>query len=233
MLGGRAAFLAEIAKSQSSVEHEEKQKFLHVRERMMAKASKLEDGLRRKHEDIFSKLKFEREKMISELQTAWRQKASEEELHSFEEAAMTYKAAQKKLFNVYDEHEKSLKADLEKTRKQTVDMEMQTSMTRKGKKPAISKSQKRKVSRKRADSKSNLDDTDESEMSSSSIEDESSFMGDTPESALPIKDHELPTSGSESDLSGDDFMSKTQRQAEALIKRHERKSPENSNSGSN
>ena len=67
---------------------------------MVAKATKLENSLRRKHEEIFAKLKFEREKMISELQSAWKQKASEEELASFEEAARSYKTAQAKLYDV-------------------------------------------------------------------------------------------------------------------------------------
>ena len=100
MLGGRAAFLADVARSQTQAENEEKSKFLRVRERMVAKATKLENSLRRKHEEIFAKLKFEREKMISELQSAWKQKASEEELASFEEAARSYKTAQAKLYDV-------------------------------------------------------------------------------------------------------------------------------------
>ena len=229
MMGGRAAFLAEIAKSQTKVENEEKEKFLKVRERMISKASKLEDSLRKKHEDIFSKLKFEREKMISELQTAWRQKASEDELHSFEEAAMSYKTAQKKLFDVYDEHERNLKEDLEKTRKQAAipGMDNIPSVPRTTKKAASGSSKKTRREKSREDV-SNLEDTDESDMSSSSVEDGSTFMG-TPET---VQDHELFTSGSESSLGDDNFTkslssSRALQQAEMVIQQHEtRKSPE-------
>ena len=64
---------------------------------------------------------------------------------------------------------------------------------------------------------SNLEDTEESEMSVSSVED---YEAADPETAL--QDHELPTSGSESSL-GEDFLrasDKAQKQAEKVIKRH-------------
>ncbi|QDZ23816.1 hypothetical protein A3770_11p63340 [Chloropicon primus] len=222
MLGGRAAFLADVAKTQTVAETEEKKKFVKVRENMVAKASKLEESLRKKHSEIFSKLKFEREKMISELQSEWRQKASEKELHSFEEAARSYKAAQRKLHEVYDKHEKSLQADLEKAREKAVDLNVpdfarREAATQSEGAASASKKQQTMTEKAKADDDSNLEDTDESDMSSSSADD---YMP-TPESAVP--EHELPTSGSESSL-GDDFLirsAKAQKQAEDVIKRHQ------------
>ena len=199
MLGGRAAFLADIAKSQAEVENDEKQKFHKVRERMVGKASKLEDSLRKKHEDIFAKLKFEREKMISELQSAWREKASKEELESFQQAAMSYKTAQKKLSDVYDQQEKNLKAELEKTRTQAAEMATASTQAPKSSQKSQGSGSAKKV-RERAED-SNLDDTDESEMSSSSVEDP---YFPSQEGALELQDYELPTSGSESSMKDDE-----------------------------
>ena len=64
---------------------------------------------------------------------------------------------------------------------------------------------------------SNMEDTDESEMTSSSVED----YVPHPESAL--QDHELPTSGSESSLGEEDLTSKAQEEAESVIKSHGRR----------
>ena len=90
----------------------------------MAKATKLENSLRRKHEEIFAKLRLERDEMISEPQSAWKQRASEEELASFEDAARSYKAAQAKLYDVYEEHEAALQSDLEKARQKALEMDL-------------------------------------------------------------------------------------------------------------
>mmetsp|Transcript_9592 Transcript_9592/g.27367 ORF Transcript_9592/g.27367 Transcript_9592/m.27367 type:complete len:125 (+) Transcript_9592:310-684(+) len=83
--------------------------------------------------------------------------------------------------------------------------------------PPPQKKQQTMTEKAKADDDSNLEDTDESDMSSSSADD---YMP-TPESAVP--EHELPTSGSESSL-GDDFLirsAKAQKQAEDVIKRHQ------------
>lgn len=196
---------------------------------MVAKATKLENSLRRKHEEIFAKLKFEREKMISELQSAWKQKASEEELASFEEAARSYKTAQAKLYDVYEKHEAALKADLEKARQKALEMDLPDVAAASGKArapaPEGSKAKDQGASAsagqaakdtKEMGTGSNMEDTDESEMTSSSVED----YVPHPESAL--QDHELPTSGSESSLGEEDLTSKAQEEAESVIKSHGR-----------
>ena len=116
LLGGRADFLAQLSRGQAKVELGEKHRFNKAKELMVGKASKLEADLRRRHQDVFAKLKFERERMISELEIAWRKKASAEELRSFKESALSYKDAQKKLFDVYAKMEQTFKMDLERTK---------------------------------------------------------------------------------------------------------------------
>ena len=203
MLGGRAAFLADVARSQSNTESQEKQKFQRARERMVSKASKLEESLRKKHSEVFSKLKFEREKMIAELQKEWRQKASEEELASMEEAAESYKAAQRKLHEAYGRHERTLQQDLERTREKAAELgvpdigasagEGGAVVERAG--PSLHQAATAAAASSPRKEASNLEDTDVSEMSESSAED---YEGAEEDSAL--REQDLPTSGSESSL---------------------------------
>ena len=92
-----------------------------------------------------------------------------------------------------------LKAELEKTRTQAAEMATASTQAPKSSQKSQGSGSAKKV-RERAED-SNLDDTDESEMSSSSVEDP---YFPSQEGALELQDYELPTSGSESSMKDDE-----------------------------